>query len=141
MKFLKLFISVVAVLLLALVGIGLALPGTWEARRSTVVPGDADAVFDYLDSVEGWAAWTPFAAVEGVRSGPDRGAGATLRWDDPQWGQGEWVLTEVERPRAVAYEVRVEDGALVTRGRVGLADTGTGPRLDWRGSGECGWTR
>ena len=59
MKFLKLFISVVAVLLLALVGIGLALPGTWEARRSTVVPGDADAVFDYLDSVEGWAAWTP----------------------------------------------------------------------------------
>lgn len=139
MKLLKLFISAVAVFLLLVVGIGLALPGTWEAERSVRVAADADTVFAYLDSVEGWAAWAPLAAVSGERDGPDRGPGATLRWDDPEWGQGEWRITEVEAGRAVAYEVRVEDGALVTRGRVALSRDDGGTRVAWTESGDFGW--
>lgn len=139
MKLLKIIITVGALVLLAFVGIGLALPGTWEARRSTVVAADPETVFDYLDSVEGWAAWTPFAAVEGRRSGPARGAGATLSWDDPQWGEGEWVLTEARRPRSVSYEVRVEDGSLTTRGRVDLTEADGGTRVEWQEAGDFGW--
>lgn len=140
MKALKWFIAVVAVVLLAIVGTGIALPGTWEARSEIAVEASAEEVFGYLDSVEGWSAWAPLSAVEGARSGPARGPGATLRWDDAEWGQGEWTLTETESPRRVAYEVRVEEGALVTRGRVALSTTAAGGTLvEWQESGDFGW--
>lgn len=139
MKVLKLFITAVALLLLVFVGVGLALPGTWEAHRTAVVPAGPEAVFGYLDSVDGWSAWAPFGAVEGDRSGPVRGPGASLRWDDPQWGRGEWVLTGAEADRAVTYEVSVEDGAMVTRGRIELTEADGGTRVDWLESGDFGW--
>lgn len=140
MKALKWFIGVVALVLLTIVGIGLALPGTWEARSEVTLDASPAEVFGYLDSVEGWSAWAPLSAVDGARSGPARGPGATLRWDDDEWGEGEWALTEAEAPRRVAYEVHVEGGALVTQGHVLLTPTPDGGTLvEWRESGDFGW--
>ena len=140
MKALKWFIGAVALVLLTVVGIGLALPGTWAAHSEITLDASPSEVFAYLDSVEGWASWAPLSAVEGTRSGPARGPGASLRWDDAEWGQGEWVLTESEPDRRVAYEVQVEDGALVTRGQVVLTPTPEGGTLlAWRESGDFGW--
>ena len=139
MKVLKLFISAVAVALLAFVGIGFALPGTWEVERTATLPATPAAVFDYLDSVEGWSSWAALGFVEGERSGPERGAGATLAWDDPQWGDGVWRLTEAERPRRVAYRVEVEDGSMVTHGRLTLEASEDGTRVRWTESGDFGW--
>ena len=140
MKALKWFIAVVAVVLLGIVGTGLALPGTWEAQSEITVAASPEDVFGHLDSVEGWSGWAPLSAVEGARSGPARGPGATLRWDDAEWGQGEWTLTETDSPRRVAYEVRVEEGALITHGHVTLSPTsGGGTVIEWQESGDFGW--
>lgn len=140
MKPLKWLISAIALLLLTVVGIGLALPGTWEARREVTLEASPEEIFRFLDSVEGWAEWAPLAAVDGARSGPERGRGATLTWDDAEWGQGEWTLTEVEASRRVAYEVRVEEGALLTHGSVSLTPTGDARTLvEWRERGDFGW--
>ena len=139
MKALKIFISIVAVLLLTLVGVGLALPGTWEVNRSLVVPAEPDEVFGLLDSVEGWSSWAAIGAVDGSISGPARGVGATLTWDSQEWGDGRWQLTEVESGRSVAYEVAVEDGAMITWGRVTLVPEGEGTRVEWTESGDFGW--
>ncbi len=140
MKPLKIFITAVALLLLTLVGIGLALPGTWHAERTVELPAPPAAVFPWVNSLDGWAAFTPWDQVDATVSGPDGGVGATRSWDDPQWGQGEWVLTESEPPRRVAYEVRVEEGSLVTHGSVELEATGSGgTRLVWTEEGDFGW--
>ncbi len=139
MKFFRWLISIIALLLLGFVIGGFVLPGTWETERDVTIRAAPEAVFDYLDSVEGWASWAPLAEVEGTRSGPARGPGATLRWDDDEWGQGEWRITETTPQRRVAYEVLVEDGALVTEGQVTLTPVTEGTRLAWTERGDFGW--
>lgn len=139
MRLFRWLISIIALLLVGVVVVGFALPGTWEAGRDTTINAAPEVVFGYLDSVEGWAAWAPLAEVDGSRSGPAEGPGATLRWDDAEWGEGEWTITEAEASRRVAYEVRVEDGALVTHGEVVLTPTDAGTRVEWTESGDFGW--
>lgn len=139
MKPLKIFISVVAVGLLLFVGLGAILSGEWEARRERILPLPADSVYAELTSIEGWSTWGSLGAVESEQSGPPRGAGATVRWDDPQWGEGEWTLTEANAPSDVTYEVRVEGGALVTRGHLTLTSVPEGTRVEWVETGDFGW--
>ena len=135
----KWVISTLAGVLLVVVGVGFALPGTWQATSSRTLPLAAVDVYPYLASVEGWSRWTPMPFVEGDVSGPFEGPGARLRWDDPQWGQGEWALTEADPPRSMSYEVAVEQGSLRTWGRVELADAPQGTRITWTERGDFGW--
>lgn len=135
----KAVISVLALLLLAFVGVGFLLSGEWQATRSTVVNASPAEVFDQLDSVEGWSRWSPMPFVGGEVSGPQRGAGARLAWDDPQWGQGVWTLTEAEAPSRIGYRVEVEEGAMLTLGRLELAPVEGGTRVEWTEQGDFGW--
>jgi Polyketide cyclase / dehydrase and lipid transport len=135
----KIFISAVAVLLLLFVGIGLALPGEWQARRTRELAVPPEVVWPYVNSLAGWEAWTPWDAVADTVDGPPEGVGARRRWDDPQWGQGEWVLTASEPFRRVTYEVHVENGALVTRGEIVLEAVAGGTAVSWREQGDFGW--
>ncbi|MEK9506921.1 SRPBCC family protein [Gemmatimonadota bacterium Y43] len=139
MTLIKFFITAVAALLLLFVGLGLVLDGEWEVERSRVVPIPAEALYAELASIDGWTTWGSLGTVEGERHGPPSGPGATVRWDDPQWGEGEWTLTGIESDRAVEYEVRVEGGALVTRGRLDLDPVAEGTRIHWTESGDFGW--
>lgn len=139
MRRLKIFITGAAVLLLVVVGIGLALDGTWQVERSRVVAFPPAAVFAEVNSVEGWATWGSFAIVGAERSGPASGPGATMRWNDAEWGRGEWALTDAEADRSVRYEARVEGGSIVTRGHITLAPAPGGTRIDWVESGDFGW--
>lgn len=136
----KVFISALALLLLVVVGVGFALPGTWQASQSRELGAALDEVFGYVSTVDGWSQWTPMPFVGGERSGPAQGAGATLSWDDPQWGEGSWTLTAVEPPRSMRYEVSVEGGSLRTWGEVTLAPAADGGTLiEWQERGDFGW--
>lgn len=139
MKLIKFFITAVAVVLLLFVAFGLVLDGEWEVERSRVVELPVQDLYAELISIDGWSTWGSLGAVEGERTGPATGPGASVRWDDPQWGEGEWTLTEAESNRSVAYEVRVEGGALVTRGHLDLVTVPEGTRIEWRESGDFGW--
>lgn len=135
----KAVISFFALLLLIGVGVGFALPGTWQASRSLTLEAPPADVYGYVSSVEAWSRWTPMPFVTGDVTGPLEGVGSRLYWDDPQWGQGEWVLTEADAPRRVAYEVAVENGSLRTWGEVQIEATGGGTRLTWTERGDFGW--
>jgi len=136
----KVFISALAMLLLVVVGVGFALPGTWQARQARELGASPEEVFRYVGTVDGWSEWTPMPFVGGARSGPDQGPGATLSWDDPQWGEGSWTLTALESPRHMQYEVSVEGGALRTWGDVTLSPAeGGGTLIEWQERGDFGW--
>lgn len=138
MSAIKLFISGVALLLIAFLGIGFLLPGEWSAERQRVVGAPPDEIRPLLEDLALWPQWSPMGQVEGELSTPSSGVGATLSWDDPQWGQGEFTLTEAG-PDGVGYDVRVEDGSLRTRGRIGLTPEDGGTRITWREEGDFGW--
>jgi uncharacterized protein YndB with AHSA1/START domain len=140
MNLIKGFIALIALALVAFVGLGLALDGTWQVTREVELSAPAEVVFPYVNELEGWDRWVPWDHVDDTWSGPSAGAGASRRWDDPQWGQGEWTLTESDPPRRVAYEVRVEGGSLVTRGEITVERVGSGgSRLAWTENGDFGW--
>lgn len=140
MTAIKIFIASVALLLVGFVVWGLALDATWSAERSIDLDAPPETVFPYVNELAGWEAWTPWDAVDDTVSGPPAGVGATRRWNDPQWGQGEWRITESDIPRRVAYQVRVEDGSLRTDGEIRLERTPAGgTRLTWTERGDFGW--
>ena len=57
-----------ALFLTTLLLIGVLLPTDWEAEASTWIAAPPGAVFTYLDSPEGWQAWTPWP--DSIKSPP-----------------------------------------------------------------------
>lgn len=139
MKAMKAFISVLALILVGFVVIGFALPGSWSAERTRLVRAPVEDVFPYLEDLTRWQAWSSMAQVEGTLSDPPRGAGATLTWDDPQWGDGEFRITEVSPLREVRYRVAVEDGSIRTEGWLRVSAWDGGTEIAWREEGDVGW--
>jgi uncharacterized protein YndB with AHSA1/START domain len=140
MKVLKGFISVLALGLVAFVVVGLLLPSSWSTERTRTLAAPPDQVFPWLEDLARWREWSAMGQVEGILSDPSRGAGATLEWDDPQWGAGTFRITEVAPDRRVLYEVEVEDGSIRTRGSIHVSpgDSG-GTDIRWREEGDLGW--
>ena len=126
-----------ALFLFTLLGLGFALPATWEAEARGLLRATPDAAFRYLDSPEGWLAWTPWPDSSTV-SGPERGAGATLHWDDPEFGSGTFTIIQADAPTHVSYRVEVNDGRMWTLGTLELTPEGTGTRVRWREEGDLG---
>ncbi len=119
--------------------IGLVLPGGWQAERDIEISAPPEEVFPFLNSAAKWAEWTPSPASGVELFGPTRGPGSGRRWDDPGYGQGEFVIASAEHLSEIAYEVQVEDGAIEIRGRIELEEVSGGTRVLWREEGDFGW--
>jgi hypothetical protein len=136
----KAVISLAALVLVAFLVTGFILPGEWSARATLELDSPPDRVFPWVNELAGWDAWAGFDAVEDSLSGPAAGVGATRRWDDPRWGQGEWRLTVSDPPSGVAYRVLVEDGSMSTTGEIRLSPVAGGrTALVWTEEGDFGW--
>lgn len=128
-----------AVVLVTFLAIGFLLPGAWSARAEATIPAAPDAVLTWLDSPEGWAAWTPWPDST-VRTGPERGAGAKISWDSRELGVGSFGIDDAG-PEGVRYSVRVagEGGsAMTTSGTITLAAVDGGTLLTWAEEGDLG---
>lgn len=132
-------LGVGAALLVVLLAVGFALPGTWAAERSAILTAPPSAVFPLLDAPEAWRRWTAWPDSGLVPEGPQRGVGARLTWDDPELGDGSFEIIEVVPGRAVRYAVRVQGGSMHTDGTFSLAAEAGGTRVTWREEGDFGW--
>ena len=130
----------VAVVLILLLAVGFFLPGTWAAAANRRLAAPPERVFALLEDLERWREWTYWPEeVAFAREGPDRGPGATRRWDDPSLGAGSLTITRSEPPGLLAYRVEVDDGALVTEGTFRLQPEAGGTLVTWTEEGELGW--
>jgi len=118
--------------------IGWLLPQSWEAEASTVIDAPASELYPLLDSPEGWQRWTPWPDSGVERTGPTRGQGATLSWNDPELGAGSFAIVSATEQR-VDYAVRVDEGAMRTDGTLSLTQEAGGVRVQWREEGDLGW--
>jgi uncharacterized protein YndB with AHSA1/START domain len=126
-----------AVLGIIFIVVGYLLPTDWEAEAEHVAALPAEAVFRFLDSPEGWRDWTTWPESGVERSGPGRGEGARLSWDDPELGAGSFTITRVRAPELVEYRVEVED-VMLTQGVITLTEEPAGVRIAWRERGDLG---
>ena len=127
-----------ALVLCGVLALGFLLPTEWESDASALVAATPEAIFVYLDSPEGWAAWTPWPDSGLVREGPGRGVDARISWDDPELGAGTFRIVHVRHPEHVSYAVEVGGGAMRTEGSIALAAEGGSVRVTWHEEGDLG---
>ena len=138
-KIAGLFLGAVALLFGGLMIVGLLLPGGWEAERNIEIGASPEEVFPFLNSAARWEEWTPSPESGVELFGPAEGPGSGRGWDDPGYGQGEFVIAASRLPSEITYEVQVEDGAILIRGRIELEGATGGTRIRWREEGDFGW--
>ena len=84
MRFLKGLIVFLLVLVVALVGVAIVLPGSAHVERSVTIERPASEVFAVLDSYRRFNDWSPWAAKDPnahyTISGAASGVGARLSW-------------------------------------------------------------
>ncbi len=133
-------LGVLALILIGLLVLGFLLPSGWSVERSTTIQAPAEEVFPYLAGAEAWSLWTPSPETGFELFGPDEGEGSGRRWDDDMYGEGEFVITAMDRPRQLHYEVAVEGGAIRIVGQMVLESVDADQtRLTWREDGDFGW--
>lgn len=132
-------LAALSVFLILVLGVGVALPGTWSAERETRVEADPESVFDWLDSPARWREWNSWPEVRLEPSGPERGEGAAMSWDDPYAGAGTFTVVESRPPRFLSYRVEVQGGSILTVGTLELSAVAGGTRIRWREEGSFGW--
>lgn len=135
-----------AVLLTVVLLIGFLLPTEWSASAEARLSGSLADVMPYLDSPEGWARWTTWPDSGLTRSGPDRGEGARISWDDRELGAGSFTIVGVggaadEGLAQFEYEVVVDGAAntlMTTHGTIVIEAFGTETLVSWNESGDLG---
>lgn len=130
-----------AVLLLGLLALGFFLPGTWTATVESTLTVPASRLQPFLDAPEGWRAWTTWPDSGLTRSGPERGAGARMAWDDPEVGSGSFTIEAVDPDGGVTYAVEVAGEAgspMRTRGSIALRSGAAGTVVRWTEEGDLG---
>ena len=126
-------------LLVLVLAVGFALPGTWSAERSVVLAAPPEALYPLMEAPSSWRKWTAWPDSGLVAEGPERGEGAGLRWDDPELGDGRFEIVEAIPLQRVRYRVEVEGGAMHTQGVLTLVQETGGTRVSWREEGDFGW--
>lgn len=127
-----------AIILIGLLVVGFFLPSEWSASAERSVDADPTAVLALLDAPEGWRQWTTWPDST-ERHGPERGAGATMSWEDRELGSGSFRIEEASAS-AVSYAVEVAGvgGSLTTRGTISLTAAATGTTIRWEERGDLG---
>lgn len=139
MKVLARVFGGIALLCAVLLVVGMMLPGRWEAEVVGTVPASPDSVHALLARPASWQSWMPWPEAGTELAGPEYGAGAGFRWDDPTYGSGRFTLVESLPRQAVGYRVAVEDGSIRIEGRLVLEPADAGTRIRWTERGSVGW--
>src|SRR5690606_15562482 len=117
-KFLKVIVVILVVVAGLFIGGGYLLPQKVSIERSAVVESDPSTVFEYVNNLEKYHSWSPWADMDPNMqlefSGPERGVGASMSWasEVPQVGNGSQkiVVSEQDKRVIVALEFNGRSG-------------------------------
>jgi hypothetical protein len=138
MRGLKSTILVILALVVIVLGIGAILPKDFRVERSIDIDAPPELVFDRVNSLRAWDAWSPWIArdpsIENTFAGPEAGVGATVTWTSDESGDGTQTITLSKRPTRI--ETRLDFGRM---GKPSADWTfeprGNGVRVTWGLSG------
>jgi len=105
MRVVKLSVLILLALVVVVVGIGSFLPKDFAVERSIEIGASPEVVFDEVNSLRTWDAWSPWLArdpsIVNSYSGPEVGVGATVAWTSEKSGDGKQTITVSERPTRI----------------------------------------
>ncbi|TLD70961.1 polyketide cyclase [Phragmitibacter flavus] len=94
----KILIGLVIVLVILAIVIALQ-PADFRVTRSATMAAPPEGVFEQVDDLKKWEAWSPWAKMDATMKqtyeGPATGVGAISRWTgNAQVGEGSMTITE-----------------------------------------------
>jgi hypothetical protein len=105
MRAVKWIVLVLLALAIVVVGVGAFLPKDFRVERSIEIDASPELVFDQVNALRNWNAWSPWIArdpsIENTYGGPEAGEGATVTWTSEKSGDGTQTITLSERPTRI----------------------------------------
>lgn len=106
MKALKITLITLVALAVLFVAGGLMLPKQYEVERSLVIDAQPSAVFNEVNTLKNWDAWSPWTAkdptIRNTYSGPESGVGAKVSWTSEEMGEGSQEILASEPPEHIS---------------------------------------
>lgn len=142
MKIVKYLVIFVVVIVVAFVGIGFLLPGSYRVERSLVIQAPPQVVFAQINDFANWPAWSPWVERDPEMdikfSANSAGEGATQEWSSETEGSGKIAITKSEAPRLLEYELYFADFDSTASGGFTLEPSEGGTEVTWGFWGEHG---
>ena len=104
-------ILIVVVLLIAVLAVIVAVqPKDFLVTRSTNISAKPEAVFEHVNDLHKWEAWSPWAkldpAMKQTYEGPPAGVGASSAWSgNKEVGEGRMTITESQPNESVRIKL------------------------------------
>lgn len=137
MKFLKRFVLLILLLILALIGIGYELPESAHVERSIRIDASPETVFPYVSNFRKFNEWSPWARkdpnMQYTFGGPDQGVGAIMTWhsDDPDIGSGSNLIIQSKPPHHVATRLELGAESTTATSYVDITPVSRGSKVTW----------
>ena len=96
----KAILGIIAVVVVAVVGMAATKPDNFVITRSTVINATATNIFPHINNLRLWDAWSPWAKMDPQSkvtfTGPEAGVGASMKWESQkdELGIGTMTITE-----------------------------------------------
>ncbi|MCB1802437.1 MAG: SRPBCC family protein [Gammaproteobacteria bacterium] len=144
MAFARIAFRTLFILLILFAAIGLMLPSSTTVERSIVIDAPPAKVFDQLNGMRAFHAWSPWSQIDPQTvyefSGPDQGVGSRMNWysGNEQVGQGSQEITLSVPAQKVVTALQFGDKGSGVATFL-LDPEGGATRVRWQFSTEFGW--
>ena len=134
MRVLKLAVLIFLAFSVLIFGVGSCLSQDFRVERSIEIDAAPEEVFEQVNSLRNWNAWSPWIArdptIENTYSGPDSGVGASVSWTSEKSGAGSQTITVSERPSRI--ETQLDFGEMgQPKADWKFEPSGAGTRVTW----------
>jgi hypothetical protein len=140
LRVLKIAVLIIISLSILVFGIGAFLSKDFSVERSIEIEAAPEVVFDEVNALGNWSAWSPWLArdpsIQNEYSGPDSGVGATVSWTSENSGSGKQTITKSERPTRLETALDFGDMGQPTS-YWAFEPSGAGTKVTWGLSGEA----
>jgi hypothetical protein len=129
MKILKKTLLVLVVLALLGAIVGLFFPSKFTLERSLVINADQKIIFDQINILKNWKAWSPWMKMDPeatiIYSGPESGVGASYSWSGKETGEGTLTISESIPYQSVSFDMDFkENGKAISGYKIEKAEGG-----------------
>jgi uncharacterized protein YndB with AHSA1/START domain len=137
---LKIIAIVLAVAIVAVLGVAASRPDSFRVERSATIAAPADRIYPLISDLRQFNTWNPFLRKEPTAklaySGPSAGVGAAYAWDGDKSGQGRMEIVEARPAQKVSAKLDFTR-PLQAHNRVefDLQPDGGGTRVTWAMTG------
>lgn len=110
MLVLKIILGLIAIAVIALLGLAAARPDRFEVKRTATIKAKPEKLSAMVEDFHQWGLWSPWEKIDPnmtrTYGGPDKGVGATYAWvGDNKVGTGNMKITEVTPGCEVAFDL------------------------------------